>query len=56
MKERRGVTVYPCEKCSRIDRKSQKSPLIPLFQRGNYISSLWKREIGRDFWELFPNR
>jgi hypothetical protein len=26
---------------------------IPLFQRGKYFSSLWQREVGRDFRELF---
>jgi hypothetical protein len=28
---------------------------ISLFQKGNFISSLWKREAGRDFRELFSN-
>jgi hypothetical protein len=27
---------------------------IPLFQRGKYFSSLWKREVGRDFMKPFP--
>ncbi len=46
-------------------RKLQKSPFIPLFQRGKItildplqiknVSSLWKREVGRDFWEGFSN-
>ncbi|MBM4351381.1 MAG: outer membrane lipoprotein carrier protein LolA [Deltaproteobacteria bacterium] len=31
-----------------------KSPLIPLFQRGKpNISSLWQREVGRDFTKIF---
>jgi len=30
-----------------------KSPLIPLFQRGNPFTSLWQREVGRDFIKSF---
>jgi hypothetical protein len=32
-------------------RNLQKSPLLPLFQRGRLFSSLYKREAGRDFWD-----
>jgi hypothetical protein len=39
-----------------LPRSLRNPPWSPFFKGGNHISSLWKREVGRDFWEHFSNR
>jgi hypothetical protein len=33
----------------------ENPPSSPFFKGGDFVSSLWKREVGRDFWERFSN-
>jgi hypothetical protein len=45
------ATVWPDEKGSELP--AQKFPLS--LSKGDGLSSLWKRRVGREFWELFSN-
>jgi hypothetical protein len=37
------------------DAKEGEKQSFPLYERGRNISSLWQREVGRDFIKMFSN-